>query len=422
MNGTLRSGWSYRKLNELGTIGRGKSRHRPRNDPSLYGGQYPFIQTADVKAADFYLSHWTQTYNDIGLAQSKLWDPGTLCVTIAANIAETAILKINACFPDSIVGFTADPQQADVRYIKYYIDMIKLRMQNVSKGTTQDNLSLEKLLSFDLYMPPASTQRKTADVLSAYDDLVENNLRRMAILEEMVQSLYNEWFVRFRFPGRENVRMVDSPSGLIPEGWEVVAFTDIAGVLNGGTPKTSIPGYWNGDIPFFTPKDAPTSFYVTETEKTITELGLNKCNSKLYPRNTIFITARGTVGKVVMPAVSMAMNQSCYALVGREGINQHFLFFLTRNHISQLRQNAHGAVFDTIVMETFRQLKVPRPPHYLIDAFAVITLPIFEQVLNLLKQNVVLRHTRDLLLPRLISGEVDVANLDDIKVEGDDDR
>ena len=100
MRSSMKSERSYKKLNELGLVRRGKSKHRPRNEPSLYGGQYPFVQTGDVKAADLYLSDYTQTYNEKGLAQSRLWDPGTLCITIAANIAETAILAIKACFPE----------------------------------------------------------------------------------------------------------------------------------------------------------------------------------------------------------------------------------------------------------------------------------------------------------------------------------
>ena len=126
---------------DLGTIGRGKSKHRPRNDSKLYGGVYPFVQTGDVKAANLYLTEYSQTYNEIGLQQSKLWKKGTLCITIAANIAESAILGIDACFPDSIVGFIPDYEKSDVRYIKYLMDELKLYMQQISKGTTQDNLT-----------------------------------------------------------------------------------------------------------------------------------------------------------------------------------------------------------------------------------------------------------------------------------------
>ncbi len=122
------------KLDQLGSVGRGKSRHRPRNAAFLYGGPYPFFQTGDIKAANLYLTEHSQTYSEAGLAQSKLWKPGTLCITIAANIAETAILGIQGCFPDSVVGFTADPKESEAKFVKYYIDMIKLQIQTLVSG------------------------------------------------------------------------------------------------------------------------------------------------------------------------------------------------------------------------------------------------------------------------------------------------
>jgi type I restriction enzyme S subunit len=213
--------WRPAKLNELGFVGRGKSRNRPRNAAFLYGGRYPFFQTGDIKAANLHLTEYAQTYSEAGLAQSKLWKPGTLCITIAANIAETAILGIEGCFPDSVVGFVADPEKVDVRFIKYYIDIIKLQMQSVSRGTTQDNLSLDKLLTFDFHVPPLPVQRRIAGILSAYDELMENSQQRIRILEAMARALYREWFVYFRFPGHEKLPRVASPLGDIPQGWEV---------------------------------------------------------------------------------------------------------------------------------------------------------------------------------------------------------
>ena len=416
MNAQIPNGWTCRKLNELGFVGRGKSKHRPRNEPSLYGGNYPFIQTGDVKAADLYIMGYSQTYNEKGLSQSKLWQPGTLLITIAANIAETAILGIEACFPDSIVGFVADPNKADVRFIKYYIDTVKLRMQNISKGTTQDNLSVDKLLAFDFLTPPLHVQRKIAAILSAYDDLIENNTRRIKLLEQAAHDLYREWFVHFRFPGHEDVEMVESELGTIPQGWEVGVFSDIADILSGGTPKTKVEEYWDGDIPFFSPKDAGSSFYVMATERNITELGVSKCNSRLYPKDTVFITARGTVGTVRMPPVAMAMNQSCYALVGKNGIPQYFIFLMICDRAEHLQQQAHGAVFDTIIVDTFHRLEVVTPPQLLVQEFIELVTPVFNQILNLLQRNEKLRETRDLLLPRLVSGEVDVSELE-IEIE-----
>ena len=162
MSSCAPSGWRLRKLDQLGFIGRGRSRHRPRNEPSLYGGKYPFFQTGDIKNANLHLHQYTQTYSERGLVQSKLWDRGTLCITIAANIADTAILGIKGCFPDSIIGFVANNEEADVRFIKYSIDHMRLRMRQVSHGTTQDNLSMEKLLSFDFAVPHVDVQCKIA--------------------------------------------------------------------------------------------------------------------------------------------------------------------------------------------------------------------------------------------------------------------
>lgn len=176
--------WELKSFDEIGFIGRGKSRHRPRNAEHLYGGIYPFVQTGDIKAAGFRIYDYTQTYNEAGLAQSKLWKEGTLCITIAANIADTAILGIDACFPDSVIGFVPYEDKSDVRFVKYFFDIFQARMKSISTGAAQDNLSLEKLLTFKIPTPPLPTQRKIASILSAYDDLIENNLKRIKLLEE----------------------------------------------------------------------------------------------------------------------------------------------------------------------------------------------------------------------------------------------
>ena len=296
------------------------------------------------------------------------------------------------------------------KYVYYYLQTINLELYNSGAGVPTLNRNHLDNLEIRLHAPPI--QRKIASILSAYDDLIENNLRRIKILEEMAQALYREWFVKFLFPGHEKVRMVDSPLGKIPEGWEVVPFTDIAEVLSGGTPKTKVRKYWGGLIPFFAPKDAPDSFYVTNTEKCITGMGLKKCNSRLYQKDTVFITARGTVGKVVMPSVDMAMNQSCYALQGKDGISQHFLFLATKSQVDYLKKNTGGATFDTIVVDTFKRMQFVRPSISLVDEFSRVVQALMELVLNSIKKNQLLRQTRDLLLPKLISGALDVSDLD----------
>lgn len=223
--------WEYVTLDKLGQVSRGVSKHRPRNDPALFGGEYPFIQTADVKAAGLYLTNYTDTYNEQGLKQSKLWKAGTLCITIAANIADTAILGIDACFPDSIMGFIPYDGISNVKFVKYAFDILQRDCKTISQGTAQDNLSWNKLSTILFPAPPIEVQNRIVDVLSAYDDLIENNQKQIKLLEEAAQRLYKEWFIDLRFPGHESTPIVNG----LPEGWIMGTLGQIAEFKRGKT-------------------------------------------------------------------------------------------------------------------------------------------------------------------------------------------
>ena len=208
---------ALKSLDELGCVRRGKSKHRPRDAAHLYDGPYPFIQTSDVKNAGLYITRYTQTYSAAGLAQSKLWKAGTLCITIAANIADTAILSFDACFPDSIIGFIPDNEKSDARYIKYLFgSVMQQRFKKFTQGAAQDNLSQDKLLS--LKFPVAedvNEQKAIADRLALYDNFISVNHRRIQLLEESARLLFREWFVYFRFPGSKKIGF----ENCMPVGW-----------------------------------------------------------------------------------------------------------------------------------------------------------------------------------------------------------
>lgn len=397
--------WFPRRLDQLGHVSRGRSRHRPRDAAHLYGGPFPFIQTGDVKHAGLYITEYTQTYSEAGLAQSKLWPVGTLCITIAANIADTAILGIEACFPDSVIGFIPDSDEADARFVKYLFDAtIQERVKQFTQGAAQDNLSQEKLLSIEFQVPKVEEQRRIASILSSYDDLIENNRRRMTLLEDAARHVFQEWFMCQRFPGYEHAHIADG----VPEGWEKRTALDAIQVLSGGTPKTSNPDYWDGDIPFYTPKDAADGTWVTDCGRTITDLGLKNCNSKLYPKETVFISARGTVGKLNMAQRPMAMSQSCYALIGKNHLTQTFVYSAMQAAVETLRQQAVGAVFDAIIVDTFKRISLLVPEPKIVRLFDEAVRPFFDQVENLTIQNQKLRAARDLLLPGLMIGDITV--------------
>jgi type I restriction enzyme S subunit len=405
------SEWRPLKLDELGYVGRGRSRHRPRNASFLYGGPYPFFQTGDIKAANHYLTKPSQTYSEAGLAQSKLWQPGTLCITIAANIAESAILGVEGCFPDSVVGFVPHPSKADVHFIKYYLEILKLRMQNISHGATQDNLSLDKLLSFDFLVPPLSVQGRIAGILSAYDDMIENSQRRIKILEEIARRFYREWFVNFRFPGHEGCVFVDSPLGEIPEGWEG-SFGEIATIERPGVSPGEFPGesFEHFSIPAF---DNGRKSTINQGSEILSNKYLIKGTcvllSKLNPR----------IPRVwlIEPLRNLRSVCSTEFLVLQPAANYSREFIYCQCSSDEFFGRLQGLAIGTstshqrVKPESLLALPAIKPEASVVTQFTKNVAPILAMCEKLRFGVDNLRRTRDLLLPRLLSGQIDVEAL-----------
>ena len=183
------NGWRWLWLPELGALARGKSRHRPRNDPVLYGGKYPFIQTGDIAGSGGVITHHSQTYNDRGLAQSKLWPEGTVCITIAANIAETAILTYPACFPDSIVGLIANAEICIPQYVEYFLRTAKADLASFAPATAQKNINLAILNEVAVPTPPLEEQKEIAQRVQAMFSLADTIERRVAVSQIRAEKL-----------------------------------------------------------------------------------------------------------------------------------------------------------------------------------------------------------------------------------------
>ncbi len=394
--------WENRNFKELGFLGRGKSRHRPRNDESLYGGDYPMIQTGDVKAANFYLNSFSQTYNDKGLAQSKLWNPNTLCITIAANIAETAILGMKACFPDSIIGFIADEEKSDVRFIKYFFDIYKERMQRISQGATQDNLSLEKLLTFEVPTPPLQTQKRIADILSAYDNLIENNLKRINLLEQAAQNIYKEWFVNLRFPGHENTP-INEETGL-PEGWkEVLAkeYFDFKRGIEVGS-KNYVSEESDNTIPFL----RVGSLGSRDTD-VFTDISLVK--DRILNFEDVCISMDGSIGLVGYGLIGAYSTGLRKIAAKSNKYSTGFIYGLLKSEEIQdtIRAYAKGSTI-LHASSSIEHLKFNDANEEISTQFNKVIDPIYSKLLNLNKQNQKLKAARDILLPRLMNRTIEV--------------
>ena len=395
MSGVRDMEWTSRTLDELGYVSRGRSRHRPRDAAHLYGGPYPFVQTGDIKHANLYLTNYSQTYSDAGLEQSRLWKAGTLCITIAANIADTAILGIDACFPDSVIGFIPDKEKTDVRFIKYLFDAtLQNRFKKFTQGAAQDNLSQSKLLSLEFLLPNVIEQRRIASILSAYDDLIENNQRRIQLLEQSAQLLYKEWFIHLRFPGHEHVTITDG----VPEAWVKKPLGEIADITMGQSPK-SIYYNENGDgLPFH---QGVTNFGIRfpSHQKYCT------MQNRLAEPGDILFSVRAPVGRINIAPNKIIIGRGLAAIRSRTD-QQNFLFYALKNWFFKEDIMGSGAIFAAITKKDLHGVALLQTSNRIAEMFMAHVVPIDLQIEKLHQSNEQLTQARDLILSRLMNGKV----------------
>lgn len=392
--------WECKTLDQLGEVSRGRSKHRPRNDPSLFGGEYPFIQTADVKAANFYITEYDTTYNEKGLAQSKLWHPGTLCITIAANIADTGILAMDACFPDSVMGFLPYEGIADVRFVKYCFDILQQNCKKISQGAAQDNLSWEKLSTILFPAPPIEVQTKIADMLSIYDDLIENNQKQIKLLEEAAQRLYKEWFVDLRFPDHETTPIVDG----IPEGW---ATSTVGGICD-LKKETVTANKIDSEIPYIGLEHMPRVDFCLSNWGMAEDVTSNKF--KYSEDDIIFGKIRPYFHKVGFALNSGVVSTDSFVMVAKQGLWGLLLMTVfDKAFVDYTYQTCkEGAKMPRADWKQMEKYPVLIPEESVLNRFEDYIWTVTRRIKALALQNHALTEARDRLLPKLMSGEIEV--------------
>lgn len=301
--------------------------------------------------------------------------------------------------PDNFListGFTVidvDSRKAVPDFIYYILTRkdVTEHLQAIAEQSVSAYPSLKPsdIENLKVLLPDVDTQKKIVSVLSVIDEKIALNTQINNNLEQHAVAVFNKFY--------------DTSTNQQP-------FTTLINVLGGGTPKTGNPEFWDGSIPFFTPKDVGTP-YTFKTEKYITESGLKHCNSRLYPQNTTFVTARGTVGKISLAGSPMAMNQSCYALAS-EIVDPLLVYFYVLKAVTSLKHKASGAVFDAIVTRDFDGEMINILSDTDSESALSIIKPMMEAIHNNSKENMRLSAVRDALLPKLISGEIDVSSLD----------
>lgn len=300
------------------------------------------------------------------------------------------------------------------KYLYYYLtqDKIVNYLQTIAENTvaTYPSISPKDIEDLVVDLPSLQNQNKMASILSNYDNLIENNNKRIKILEEMAQKIYKEWFVDFKFPGHETATFKQTELGKIPNNWEIKQIGKEYKTYLGGTPSRNEEKYWNGKIPWLN-SGKTNELRITKASEYVTELGLEKSSTKLMPQYTTVLAITGaTLGQVSMLGSEMCANQSVVGIYSDK--NPEYVFYLMKDKIQKLIQSASGGAQQHINKDIVNEMKFVLPADTMLNDFKDIIRPINKEIFNLLYKNHTLKQTCDLLLPRLISGEIDVENLE----------
>ncbi len=403
--------WKRAPLGEVADLCLGKMLDQNKNRGELF----PYLANVNVRWGEFALAElrtmrfepkemdrYGLRFGDIVMCEGG--EPGRCAIwknQVPGMMIQKALHRIRS------------KDNLDYRFLFYSLLNIghTKRFDQYFTGATIKHLPGEKLAKVEVEIPPLPIQQRIAAILSAYDELIENSQRRIRILESMARALYREWFVKFRFPGHENHRMVDSALGKIPEGWDTKTVGDSFEISGGGTPSRKEPGYWeNGNIRWFAPSDltGAGTMFMDDSSDHINELGLAKSSARMFPAYSVMLTSRATIGATSINTREACTNQGFITCIPNDDVPLYFLFHWVTENVPTFQRLASGATFKEISRGVFKTIKLIRPPETLVRRFEGAVAPMAEQALALQRKVQNLRRTRDLLLPRLLSGQIHV--------------
>jgi type I restriction enzyme S subunit len=314
----------------------------------------------------------------------------------------------------SVAILRPNPTIINSSFLHYYLDASATR--SYLKGTFISGAAIPRVVLKDLKralvpVPPLAAQQRIAGILSAYDELIENSQQRIKTLESMARALYREWFVYFRYPGHESVPLVPSALGDIPEGWEVDTVAKAFVISGGGTPSRKQDEFWEGGtIQWYSPSDLTRAgtMFMDDSSDHITELGLAQSSARMFPSRSVMLTSRATIGAIAINTETACTNQGFITCLPNTSVPLYFLFHWLSENVPTFQRMASGATFKEISRGTFQTIEFLVPKREVVERFESVATSIAEQVLALQRQIQNLHATRDGLLPRLLSGQINV--------------
>ncbi|PIQ68965.1 MAG: hypothetical protein COV91_01415 [Candidatus Taylorbacteria bacterium CG11_big_fil_rev_8_21_14_0_20_46_11] len=379
------------------------------------GLEYSFVPMENVSPGSKYpKTIETKVFTGSG---SKFADSDTLFARITPCLQNKKIAKVKNLKNGVGFGSTeffilrAKKDLADSDYLHYITrqdDLINTAILSMTGASGRQRANMESINEFEVEIPDLPTQTRIASVLSAYDDLIENNEKRIKRLEEMAQLLYTEWFVKFKFPGYEKVKMLDSGTeyGKIPEGWEVKKLNAIGKAVTGKTPPTGNLDNFDGEVLFIKTPDIHGNIFVIKTEQTLSSAGSQLQASKLLPEKTVFVSCIGTLGVVGITAKPSQTNQQINALVLNDKSDYIFFYFFAKSLKPLLiGLGSNGATMGNVNKDKFENIQLLYPDKKTRQSFFDRTSEMFDEMLTLQQRNEILSQTRDLLIPQLVTGK-----------------
>jgi len=391
--------WEKLKLGEVAQIIMGQS--PPGSTYNESGEGIPFFQGV----ADFGVRFPSPRV--YCTAPTRFSEPGDILLSVRAPIG-----NINRCDEGCSIGrglcavraFNTDDQT----YLEYALRLMESSWNSLEgQGSVFGNARKGDLESLWIVWPEKSVRKRIAEILGALDDKIECNRRINQTLEQMAMALYKHWFVEFGpFWGRE---FVDSELGPIPKGWEVKPIGEVLKTIGGGTPKTSIPEYWEGgDINWYTPSDLTSTkiLFVSQSSKKITRKGLTESSAHLFPAYSVMMTSRATIGEIAINRTEACTNQGFITIIPNEKVSLYQIVFWLQQNVSNILSKVGGSIFGEITRSTFRSFLIHIAKNS--DEYVQKSKAFFDQIEANIIESETLARTRDYLLPKLLSGEIDV--------------
>lgn len=342
--------------------------------------------------------------------------PGDLIMAREAPVGHVAIVPNNekVCLGQRTVLIRLKDAGVDANYLNYLLNSSAMNtyLNLISNGATVGHLNVTDIRRLSLpILPRKSTQQKIAAILIAYDDLIENNQRRIALQEKIAEEIYREWFVRLRFPGHDKVKVIKG----VPEGWKLVKLERAFEYTGGGTPTKVVDRYWDdGDVNWFTPSDitGANGMFLKRSGEQCTEEGLNNSSAKIFPAYSVMLTSRATIGAVGINLTPACTNQGFITCIPNAQYPLPYLYHWIKLAKPYFELLSGGATFAELTKGTFKKIEILTPPEQLVGEFNELESPFFKAIEMYQRQNARLIETRDRLLPRLISGKLSVEKLD----------